>query len=282
MATTIIAIIVPIHTTILYGSSRASRILRATELIYENVSKDTISSERDMYYRDLMACGSQTAVDGIVVDLACTFETLSNNLMTKEQGESKEEEEDDPLDSRFSQTSYNTLVPIPIRFSDIVEIEIHPRTRFVLVIEKEATLSNLISLGFCETHGPCILLMSKGFPDQVARQLLKALSEMVLDEVYLRRFPSPPPGLRDGCNDGGSAKIKSSAEVLSSYQSAFQSPPLEIPLVALMDCDPHGIEIYLTCRCRSIDSAYENANLAVSVLKYLGRFPSDWDHFLDS
>ncbi|KAF9533323.1 Meiotic recombination protein W68, partial [Mortierella hygrophila] len=164
---------------------------------------------------------------------------------------------------------YNTLVPIPIRFSDIVEIEIHPRTRFVLVIEKEATLSNLISLGFCETHGPCILLTSKGFPDQVARQLLKALSEMILDKVYIRRFPSPPPGLGDSCNDGGSAKIKSSAEVLSPYQSAFQSPPLEIPLVALMDCDPHGIEIYLTYRCGSINSAYENANLAVPALKYL-------------
>ncbi|KAF9132998.1 endodeoxyribonuclease [Mortierella sp. GBA39] len=285
-----------------YGSSRTSRILRATELIHENVSKNTISSKRDMYYRDVMAFGSQTAVDGIVEDLACTFEvprsslnvvagtrsvvfgsvrmlvkalgrqksvavddsggedsgaseqllwlqeeianspfsktqTLSNSLMTKEHGEGEEEEEDDPLDSRFSQTSYNTLVPIPIRFSDIVEIEIHPRTRFVLVIEKEATLSNLISLGFCETHGPCILLTGKGFPDQVARQLLKALSEMVLDGI---------------------------------------------PLVALMDCDPHGIEIYLTYRCGSINSAYENANLAVPALKCLGQCPSDWDLFLDS
>ncbi|KAF9538247.1 endodeoxyribonuclease [Mortierella hygrophila] len=328
-------------------TQRAVRIIRATELIHENVSKDTIYSKRDMYYRDVMAFGSQTAVDGIVEDLACTFEvprsslnvvagirsvvfgsirtlvkalgrqksvavddnggedsgaseqllwlqeeianspfsmtqTLSNSLMTKEHGEGEEEEEDDSLDSRFSQTSYNTLVPIPIRFSDIVEIEIHPRTRFVLVIEKEATLSNLISLGFCETHGPCILLTSKGFPDQVARQLLKALSEMILDKVYIRRFPSPPPGLGDSCNDGGSAKIKSSAEVLSPYQSAFQSPPLEIPLVALMDCDPHGIEIYLTYRCGSINSAYENANLAVPALKYLGQFPSDWDLFLNS
>ncbi|KAG9069710.1 endodeoxyribonuclease [Linnemannia hyalina] len=329
-----------------YGSSRTSRILRATELIHESVSKDTISSKRDMYYRDVMAFGSQIVVDGIVEDLACTFEvprsslnvvagtrsvvfgsvrmlvkalgrqkavavddsggedsgaseqllwlqeeianspfskiqTFSNNLMTKEHGEGEKEEENDPLDSRFSQTSYNTLVPIPIRFSDIVEIEIHPRTRFVLVIEKEATLSNLISLGFCETHGPCILLTSKGFPDQVARQLLKALSDMVLDGVYLRRFPSPPPGLGDGCNNSGSAKSKSSAEVLSLYQSVFQSPPLEIPLVALMDCDPHGIEIYLTYRCGSINSAYENANLAVPALKCLGQFPSDWDLFLD-
>ncbi|KAF9290818.1 endodeoxyribonuclease [Linnemannia elongata] len=330
-----------------YGSSRTSRILRATELIHENVSKDTISSKRDMFYRDVMAFGSQIAVNGIVEDLACTFEVprsslnvvagtrsvvfgsvrmlvkalgrqkciavgdnggedsgvseqlmwlkeeianspfsktqrLSNNDKTKEQREGEEGEEEDPLDSRFSQTSYNTLVPIPIRFSDIVEIEIHPRTRFVLVVEKEATLSNLISLGFCETNGPCILLTSKGFPDLVARQLLKALSEMVLDGVYLRRFPSTPLGLGDGYNDSGTVKSKSSAEVLGSCQSTFQPPPLEIPLVALMDCDPYGIEIYLTYRCGSIKSAYENAKLAVPALKCLGQFPSDWDLFLDS
>ncbi|KAK5822230.1 hypothetical protein F5H01DRAFT_410550 [Linnemannia elongata] len=330
-----------------YGSSRTSRILRATELIHENVSKDTISSKRDMFYRDVMAFGSQIAVNGIVEDLACTFEVprsnlnvvagtrsvvfgsvrmlvkalgrqkcvavgdnggedsgvseqllwlkeeianspfsktqkLLNNDKTKEQREGEEGEEEDPLDSRFSQTSYNTLVPIPIRFSDIVEIEIHPRTRFVLVVEKEATLSNLISLGFCETNGPCILLTSKGFPDLVARQLLKALSEMVLDGVYLRRFPSTPLGLGDGYNDSGTVKSKSSAEVLGSCQSTFQPPPLEIPLVALMDCDPYGIEIYLTYRCGSIKSAYENAKLAVPALKCLGQFPSDWDLFLDS
>ncbi|KAH7050403.1 Spo11/DNA topoisomerase VI subunit A, partial [Linnemannia elongata] len=225
-----------------YGSSRTSRILRATELIHENVSKDTISSKRDMFYRDVMAFGSQIAVNGIVEDLACTFEVPRSNLNvvagTRSVVFGSEGEEEDPLDSRFSQTSYNTLVPIPIRFSDIVEIEIHPRTRFVLVVEKEATLSNLISLGFCETNGPCILLTSKGFPDLVARQLLKALSEM--------------------------------------------PPPLEIPLVALMDCDPYGIEIYLTYRCGSIKSAYENAKLAVPALKCLGQFPSDWDLFLDS
>ncbi|KAF8940974.1 endodeoxyribonuclease [Haplosporangium gracile] len=333
-----------------YGSSRTSRILRATELIHENVCKDTISSKRDMYYRDVMAFGCQPAVDGIVEDLACTFEvprsslnvvagtrsvffgsvrmlvkvlggrqrgtsgvkgrgeceecegggqlpwlqeeiadspfsktqTLSNFKQSHQRQE--EEEECDPLDSRFSQTSYNTLVPIPVRFSDIVEIEIHPRTRFVLAIEKEATFSNLISLGFCETHGPCILLTSKGYPDQVARQLLKALSEMVLSGVYLREFPYTAPGAGGNCRSRDCDMSKSSVEVPSVCQSSMQTlrpSPLEIPLLALMDCDPQGIEIYLTYRCGSIKSAYENANLAVPALKCLGQFPSDWNLVLN-
>jgi meiotic recombination protein SPO11 len=354
-----------------YGSKRTRKILRATELIHENVSKDTISSKRDMYYRDVLAFGSQPAVDGIVEDLACTFEvpranlnvvagtrsvvfgsvrmlittlggkhrgasggerlenekaegwlpwsqeeiadsffsniqTLSHKQQSSQEPqhylvegnkrkEGSEAEEEDPLDSRFYQTSYNTLVPIPVRFSDIVEIEIHPRTRFVLVIEKEATFSNLISLGFCELQdsgqgqgqGPCILLTSKGFPDQVARQLVKALEEMVRDGVYLRRFPFAPPSSGSGSGDGGcisgcGTSESPSVEVVSSYQSPSSVQiPLDIPILALVDCDPHGIEIYLAYRCGSIQSAYDNANLAVPALKCLGQVPSDWDLFFN-
>ncbi|KAG0285015.1 endodeoxyribonuclease [Linnemannia gamsii] len=352
-----------------YGSKRTRRILRATELIHENVSKDTISSKRDMYYRDVLAFGSQRAVDGIVEDLACTFEVPRANLnvvagtrsmvfgsvrmlvkalggkhkrmsggekMENEKGEEQlpwlQEEianspfsktqtlshkqshgyqhsqvegdkrkeaaksDEDPLDSRFSQTSYNTLVPIPVQFSDIVEIEIHPRTRFILVIEKEATFINLISLGFCETQspgqgqgqGPCILLTSKGFPDQVARQLVKALEEMVKDGVYMRKFSVPPPssGSGDnGCSSGSSISESSSFEFVSLHQSPspmhIPRSPLDIPILALVDCDPHGIEIYLTYRCGSIQCAYENVNLAVPVLKCLGQIPSDWDLFFN-
>ncbi|KAF9137710.1 endodeoxyribonuclease [Linnemannia schmuckeri] len=208
-------------------------------------------------------------------------QTSSNN---KQSHQRQEEEGCDPLDSRFSQTNYNTLVPIPVRFSDIVEIEIHPRTRFVLVIEKEATFSNLISLGFYETHGPCILLTSKGYPDQVVRQLLKALSEMVLSGVYLRKFPYTSPGDGGDCRDSDCDVGRSSVNVPSVCQSSMRArrpPPLEIPLLALMDCDPQGIEIYLTYRCGSIKSAYENANLAVPALKCLGQFPSDWDLVLN-
>lgn len=355
-----------------YGSKRTRRILRATELIHNNVSKDAISSKRDMYYRDVLAFGSQRAVDGIVEDLACTFEVPRANLnvvagtrsvvfgsvrmlvralggkqrgtsggerMENEKGEEllpwlheeianssfsktrtlsckqshehqhnqgegdkrtkeaeAEADEEDPLDSRFSQTSYNTLVPVPVQFSDIVEIEIHPRTRFILVIEKEATFSNLISLGFCEPQGPgqgqgqgpCILLTSKGFPDQVARQLVKALEEMVKDGVYLRRFPVPPfdsGGGDNGCSNDYGISESSSFEFVSLYQSPspvhVPRSRLDIPILALVDCDPHGIEIYLTYRCGSIQCAYENANLAVPVLKCLGQVPSDWDLFFN-
>ncbi|KAG0254087.1 endodeoxyribonuclease, partial [Linnemannia exigua] len=352
-----------------FSTKRASRTLRVAELLHENLSKGTISSKRDLFYRDVLSFGSQPAVDSIVEDLACTLEVPRECLNVvagsrsvvfgsvrilietpgrrksdgglgrddvggggeKESGEgegelewlqediadspfaktlrstqspsykpsyskgkdrqSNYEEEynrDDPLDSGFSQTSYNTLVPIPVRFADIVEIEIHPRTRFVLVIEKEATFGNLISLGFCESHGPCILLTSKGFPDQVARRLLKVISDMVQEGVFVKKLRRSGTAIGGTAIGGicGSGRGRVSKSLLmakaprSSPPSVRVSQPLQIPLLALVDCDPHGIEIYLVYRCGSVASAYDNANLAVPELKCLGQVPSDWDVIL--
>ncbi|KAF9086506.1 endodeoxyribonuclease [Mortierella sp. GBA35] len=193
----------------------------------------------------------------------------------------------DPLDNRYSQTTYNTLVTIPVNIDDIVEIEIHPRTKFVLVIEKEATFSNLISLGFCETQGPCILLTSKGFPDQAARQLLKVVADMIAGGVFVKNFhffSDSGDGLSRRGGAGGVDTVSMSlgglVPSMSTPRSTTLQPPLRIPLLALVDCDPSGIEIYLTYRCGSIQSAYDNANLAVPALKCLGQLPSDWDVFL--
>ncbi|KAF9129319.1 endodeoxyribonuclease [Mortierella sp. 14UC] len=341
-----------------FWTKRTSRVLRATELIHGNLSKDAVSSKRDLFYRDVLAFGSQLAVDSIVEDLACTLEVPreclnvvagsrsvvfgSVRMLVKVPGRSiggdsneggekassggggpewlqeeiakspfaktlqasqsqshnvaynkdkdkgmrsdyeEEHENDDPLYSRFFQTSYNTLVPIPVRFADIDEIEIHPRTRFVLVIEKEASFANLISLGFCATHGPCILLTSKGFPDHVSRRLLKVLSDMMHEGVFVKKLRRSGSVAASDVGSGGGMRKSLLVNGSSSSPSPVRVPrPLEIPLLALVDCDPHGIEIYLTYRCGSVLSAYDNANLAVPELKCLGQVPSDWDVFLN-
>ncbi|KAF9920475.1 endodeoxyribonuclease [Linnemannia zychae] len=328
-------------------TTRTCQILRTTELIHQNLSKDIIASKRDLYYRDVVAFGNQTTVDNIVEDLACTLEISrsclnivagtrsvifgSLRMLVKVPGEESKSEEDtnscvlalydnadrpndyanngnmdstffmtypfedklkepededtmkkrdvkaktghdDLLGVKVTQTTYNTLITIPVRFSDILEIEIHPQTKFVLVTEKEAIFTHLVTQRFCMAHGPCILITSKGFPDQVSRRLLNVLSEMIREGVYIKslqhrscakyKMNSPLPPKNDSDQGPYSKQV---------------SRPLAIPLLALMDCDPHGIEIYLTYRCGSIPSAYDNANLAVPDLKCLGQVPSDWD-----
>ncbi|KAG0252591.1 endodeoxyribonuclease [Mortierella polycephala] len=298
----------PYTKTYNYGTRQTAQvnsILRAAQLVHENVYNGTVSTKRDLFYRDVATFGSQPAVDRIVEDLACTLQIPrpclnvvagarsvvygSIRMTIRIQGKNKEVskdpawlqdelsklssfrapthpsshseerkrvDEDDPLDKKVSRTDYNTLVMVPATMDDILQIEIHSKTRFILVVEKEATMNHLISLGFSESHGPCILITSKGFPDRVARELLKILSDMIQAGV----FTLSPTFSLDSCR-------------------AFPKPclPLDIPMLALVDCDPHGISIFLTYRCGSVHSAYDNAKLAVPTLKCIGQVPQDWD-----
>ncbi|KAI1320800.1 endodeoxyribonuclease [Mortierella claussenii] len=308
------------------SSSMAICVMRIVDLVHENICQDTISSKRDLFYRDVQLFRSQRTVDTIVEDLACTLkvprsclnvvagrrsmvygsvrmtikvrgkdknqmplaqkdhgsagaetamrlqgETTKQCSLIDDFEEAKEDVEEDGLDKAFSKSDYNTLLTIPVTLEDILEIEIHSRTRFIMVIEKEATMEHLLSLGFCETHGPCILLTSKGYPDRVARQLLKLMSDMVQSGIH--KVPMPYAWSISRSNDMCQVPLSPQLSSLSSPSPRL----LNIPLLALMDCDPHGMEIYLTYRCGSIRSAYENSHLAVPALQCLGQVPSDWE-----
>ncbi|KAF9568835.1 DNA topoisomerase 6 subunit A [Mortierella alpina] len=184
--------------------------------------------------------------------------------------ESSQYTEENSLQSDYMRTDYNTPVTLPGLMDDIVHIEIHPKTLFVLVVEKESTFLHLARSGFCNTHGPCVLLTSKGYPDFVARQLLKHLERMVQNGTFTMFLPYSP--------------FTSGIPALGSYIAdghlIDRQVSLKIPLLALVDCDPHGFKIFLTYRCGSVECAYDNANLAVPGLECLGQFPTDWDPML--
>lgn len=266
----------------------AASVIRAVDMLHCNLSQDVVSTKRDIFYRDIPTFRRQARIDAIVDDLACTFQTPRSCLNVVAAARSvvygsvrftlkvamhaldsmnvESSEASTALSDRISHatgsngisyTDFNTLVSVPVIESEVLRIEIHPQTKYVLVIEKEATLSYLISVGFCQSHGPCILLTSKGYPDRVSRRLLKRISDMVQDGVYFldRPFDLDPPAL---------------------HKAPCSAPPLHIPLLAVVDCDPNGIDIFLTYRCGSVKSAYDNENLAVNTLQLLGQLPSDW------
>ncbi|GJJ77255.1 hypothetical protein EMPS_09614 [Entomortierella parvispora] len=274
----------------------------------------TISTKRDVFYQDVQLFRSQHVVDRIVEDLACTLQVsrsclnvvaggrsavygsiristkakricpgdiiapsiesndpswlqedirqiqFSNQTSPLEASTYMSGVDNDPEKNTLSKTDFNTLVMIPVNMDDILEVEIHPGTHFVLVVEKEATMHNLISSGFCESNGPCILLTSKGYPDQAARRLLRLISDMINARVWT------------------SLEVPTSAIV--SRPPRLLDSSATIPLLALVDCDPHGIEIYLTYRCGSIQSAYDNANLAIPTMQCIGQIASDWGEVL--
>ncbi|XP_062871399.1 meiotic recombination protein SPO11 isoform X3 [Trichomycterus rosablanca] len=54
---------------------------------------------------------------------------------------------------------------------------------------------------------------------------------------------------------------------------------LQIPVFALVDADPHGIEIMCIYKYGSVSMAFEAANLTVSSMLWLGLLPSDIESF---
>ena len=50
---------------------------------------------------------------------------------------------------------------------------------------------------------------------------------------------------------------------------------LEIPVLALVDADPHGVEIMCVYRFGSISQSYDADNLTVSSMRWIGVLPSD-------
>ncbi|KNC97947.1 uncharacterized protein SPPG_09422 [Spizellomyces punctatus DAOM BR117] len=112
--------------------------------------------------------------------------------------------------------------------------------KFVLVIEKEATFRTVVADRFAAIHGPCILITGKGYPDVSTRRLVKRLSE-----------------------------IEQRAQV--------EDGPVErLPVLALVDCDPHGIEIYLCYKFGSKAMAFDSHNLACPTIRWIGLRPRDW------
>ncbi|KAG0349551.1 endodeoxyribonuclease [Podila humilis] len=290
----------------------AASVVRTIEIVHENLTNNVVSSKRDIFYRDMATFQHQTRVDTIVEDLACTLETprdclnvvaasrsvvygsirfslrasrhvpfMSNSVYTEDISvvpppvlpldvNGRRDCSSAQRSTMTSYTDFNSLVSVPVFERDIRQIEIHPKTKFILVIEKEAILDHLISLGFCASHGPCILLTSKGYPDRVSRRLLKRISDMVQDGTYFVDQPFDTDRLNS--NNNGS---------FNQFPNPIIHPssPLNIPLLALIDCDPYGVDIFLTYRCGSTKYAYDNENLAVPTLQYLGLRPSDWNMF---
>ena len=46
-------------------------------------------------------------------------------------------------------------------------------SRFVLVVEKDATFQRLLDDGVCSAIGPCVVITGKGVPDLNTRQLVR-------------------------------------------------------------------------------------------------------------
>ncbi|KAF9164034.1 endodeoxyribonuclease [Actinomortierella ambigua] len=324
------------------GIKQLTSVIRIMDIIHESVQKDVYITKRDMYYRDVVTFRQQAVVDRGIDDLASTFKVPRSSLhvvagtrglvygsihLTTRQHDSPNATRDDRVgghvrsrgnkdqpkaDSDTTSSGGEQLSwiessqphPIPA-LEEVVRVEIHPRTRFVLVVEKEATIKYLISTNFCGQHGPCILLTGKGHPDRATRQLLNCLARMINLGVTVWHPNGIDEGSCAGLWDDGLQVAAEMTRVDHEHQRQRSPPPQQglwmysqktmrreplskpaelihaCPLLALVDCDPYGFWIYFTYKHGSPQMAFDNLNLAVPQLRCLGQVPDDWFTCLD-
>ncbi|KAG0269386.1 endodeoxyribonuclease [Actinomortierella ambigua] len=259
------------------GIKQLTSVIRIMDIIHESVQKDVYITKRDMYYRDVVTFRQQAVVDRGIDDLASTFKVPRSSLhvvagtrglvygsihLTTRQHDSPSATRDecvgghvrskgnkdqpktdsDTTSSGGEQLSWiESSQPHPIpALEEVVRVEIHPRTRFVLVVEKEATIKYLISTNFCGQHGPCILLTGKGHPDRATRQLLNCLARMINLGVTVWH--------PNGIHEGSCAGLWDDGLQVAAAMTRHGSPQM----------------------------AFDNLNLAVPQLRCLGQVPDDW------
>jgi meiotic recombination protein SPO11 len=174
--------------------------------------------------------GNQNIVDRYVDDIALTFGMTRSSLNVTAAakgliaGAAKFYKRDGSITTLALYES--TLIFDP---KDLFSVDM-TYTRWILVIEKEATFRSLLNSPFWRSaSSQGILLTGKGYPDLSTRRLLNFMSI---------------PSMRNGF--------------------------LAIPVYGLVDFDPDGLSILSTYQHGSLALAHENAEHTVPGMQWLG------------
>ncbi|RPB26966.1 DNA topoisomerase IV, alpha subunit, partial [Terfezia boudieri ATCC MYA-4762] len=196
---------------------------------------------RDIYYKDVKLFRKQSVVDTIIDDIAYTFgvERGKLNVVAAAKGLVCGHMKIWYMSGDMVECWNNRegiLIPSTKSINRIDVLD----AQWVLVIEKEATFRALSTNKFWDTctAGNGILITGKGYPDISTREFLRLLSDA----------------------------IQPSASSTCSHESQSRSPRI----YAVVDHDPHGLNILSVYKFGSVALAHENHRLVVSNVELLG------------
>ncbi|KAN0099842.1 DNA topoisomerase IV, alpha subunit [Hyaloscypha variabilis] len=154
-------------------------LLRILELSHEALVTGTVTTKRDMYYRDPELFMRQAVVDRYVDDIAYTFGVGRDalNVLAAAKGLVAGAFSIEKKDgSKFDHCTEPEGILIP-SIKDIANVRL-AYVNWILVIEKEATFRTLATNQYWKDSvaGKGILITAKGYPDIQTRQFLHLLS----------------------------------------------------------------------------------------------------------
>ncbi|ORY78968.1 Spo11/DNA topoisomerase VI subunit A, partial [Protomyces lactucae-debilis] len=203
--------------------------------VYEGLVRDVKSTKRDLYYRNVALFKSQSVVDRLLSQLELTYECERHefNVVASAKGLLFGPAAITMTDGQVLDLSSQARNITDVEHYAAIDLS---NIETVLVVEKDAVFQTLCqSVSAAPASHPCknwLLLTAKGYPDVSSRQALKFIE----------------------------------ASITTSTDVSIRA----IPLLCLVDLDPHGIEILATWKYGSVARAAHSRHLAVTSLRWLG------------
>ncbi|KAJ6594186.1 Spo11/DNA topoisomerase VI subunit A [Mycena capillaripes] len=218
------------------GSARPfAQLFRVLDLMHEAVVDDVPATKRDMYYRDVPLFKTQKVVDNLVDDLAATFEL-----------------ERADLNVRATSKGLVCGSGLVIHLNSGEKIYLNDTEGTLIPVGED------IKAFTVEEDVEWILIVEK---------------DAVFQTLCHLRFASHPrlPG-RGLIITGKGYPDVATRQLVATLSACL---PRRIPLLALVDGDPYGLDILAVYKYGSRAMAHEAEKLAAPRVKYLGVFASE-------
>jgi len=220
-------VFVSIDRAVTIHSVHLPRLLKLFVIMQDNLNSGRRSTKRDVYYQDVDFWKNQGFVDK-TLDIAAKIIKVPRNELGIVAA-SKGLVAGDLIFTDTCNIQHDATNGIIIPDSDIATMR--SKAQYLLVIEKQATYTQLLSSGSLLNGASldhCIAITGCGYPDYNTRKFV--------------------------CQASGFLKI---------------------PVLLLVDCDPHGIHIALVYKFGSCNMRAEEDRLSVPTAKWIGILPTD-------
>ncbi|WAQ86890.1 hypothetical protein PtA15_7A619 [Puccinia triticina] len=220
------------------GARELAQLFRVMELSHDAILGKMIMTKRDVFYNDVNLFKRQAAVDRLVDDLAATLGITRGELHFVASPKGLFQGDLELVIIGETVTSGHGP-PVLIPPLDTIK-EIKPGTgiQFILIVEKEAIFNMLVNMDF--TSDP-----------RLGPSLL----------ICGIGYPS--------------LSTRQLASKLSEHQELVKR---QVPILILVDCDPHGIDIAKVYKFGSQAMSY-HPGLCAKQAEWIGISSSDWNEF---
>uniref|UniRef100_A0A8D0C1C2 DNA topoisomerase (ATP-hydrolyzing) n=1 Tax=Salvator merianae TaxID=96440 RepID=A0A8D0C1C2_SALMN len=157
------------------SASKFALFLKILSIIYKMVQTNTYATKRDIFYTDIVNFGNQRVVDNIIDDISCMLKIPRRNLhiLSTSKGCIAGNLSYTEEDGTKVNCNCTTTVPVPSNVEGMRNLITD--AKFILIVEKDATLQRLLDDNFCNKMFPCVLITGKGVPDVNTRLLVRKL-----------------------------------------------------------------------------------------------------------